>query len=309
MQRSLFFSFFSCLTLFYSLLSPSLALSELPASPLFKLDSEWKLIQVSPNESGGIRSTFIKKSKGPRGLSAVVATETSKLSLEAYGKAVKKLVQEDPKCEWRKLGFLKSGLDKGLLAEVDHPSPYGPITMLQFITKKDTTFFILTLTANKEEFVDKRSELMQIVRSFELAKNPLEWLRPKQSTILLSIFEELKKSAEKCVLAQKAHQKAEPYTPESITQAASPLLKKEKSDIQPCTSVLLDQIGKASLEHTSRKMMGVFFASEEFQKRLWPKFGEVIHKHFGHLGPAWELETLLFIQREFIHLPEESSKS
>jgi len=255
-----------------------------------------------------MRSTFIKKSKGPRGLSAVVATETSDLSLEAYGKAVKKLIQEDPKCEWRKLGFLKSGLDKGLLAEIDHPSPYGPITMLQFITKRNKTFFILTLAANKEEFIEKRSEFMQIVRSFELAKSPLDWLKPKQSTVLLSIFEELKKSAEKRILAQKAPQKAEPYAPESITQAALPPLKKEKGDIQPCASVLLEQIGKASLEHTSCEMMGIFFASEEFQKRLWPKFGEVIHKHFGHLGPAWELEALLFIQHEFIHLPKESSK-
>ena len=309
MLHRLLHPLFLSFSLFASLFCPRLAVSELPAAPLFKLDSEWKLAQISNKGQRGVRAVFIRQSDGPRGLSAVVATETSELSLDAYGKAVKKLIQESPKSDWRKLGSLKVGSDKGLLAEVDQPSPYGPLTMLQLITKRDQTFFILTVAAGKEEFIEKRSELMQIVRSFELVKNPLEWLEPSQSALLLGLFEGLSKSAEKRLIAEKTSPTAQPYNPENAAHAASAPLKKESpSDIEPCASVLLDQLDQVSIEHKTREMISAFFASEKFQKELWPKFGGVIHKHFGHLGPAWELETLAFIQHAFIKLPAKALK-
>ncbi len=112
---------------------------------------DWSLAdptKLSPR----VKIGFLGKSSKGLLPSVNLATEEVDVSLKVYLDAVKKIHEADPNTRWRDLGSFKTSFGEGRLTEVETKIAYGIARRMQLIVIKDSTAYIMTLGALKEEF-------------------------------------------------------------------------------------------------------------------------------------------------------------
>jgi hypothetical protein len=135
--------------------------------PLISPPKSWELIQgksLSPRVEVG----FVKKASSGLCPSINLAVEEINCSEHQYIQAVKKLYEEDRDTRWRDLGQIQTRIGKGKLTEIDMPSKWGPIRMVQLIFIHSKKAYIVTAAAPKKEFAKYHSEFDECLSSFTL---------------------------------------------------------------------------------------------------------------------------------------------
>lgn len=118
--------------------------------------------------SQAVKIAFL--TKGSKGFcpSINLAIEKTHVSINEYLKAVKAIHEQDRSNQWRALGKVKTQSGLAQLTEIDSPSEYGPIRLLQLILLKDGYAYVLTAAALKEEFSAHYQAFQTAFRSLTL---------------------------------------------------------------------------------------------------------------------------------------------
>lgn len=134
----------------------------------FKPPKEWELAQ-SKNLHGSVKIGFLTKSASSGFCPSLnLATEKVDIPLEAYIKAVKTIHESNRKNRWRDLGRMNTPSGPARLTEIDTHSEWGPIRLLQLISIKDGTAYILTAASLKEEFGQFHQEFKKVFQTFTI---------------------------------------------------------------------------------------------------------------------------------------------
>lgn len=92
------------------------------------------------------------KSRGFRS-SINLAEEPIDCSLEEYLEAVKKIHTNQRRHEWSYLGTFATKLGEGALTQIDMPTSWGIIRLLQLIVVRNSKAYILTAATDKKHFL------------------------------------------------------------------------------------------------------------------------------------------------------------
>lgn len=158
-----------------------------------------------------VKIAFTKKSNKGFCPSINLAIEETSSSLSDYLKAVRAIHELDRHHQWRLLGKVRTNAGLGQLTEIDLPTDFGPVRILQFILIKDNHAYIITAAALKEEIADYYKDFQTAFRSLTLTSDLLnhipqlerrETLREKQKQLLQAAQEFLPASAENANLLE-----------------------------------------------------------------------------------------------------------
>ncbi|MBS0620778.1 MAG: hypothetical protein JSS61_04895 [Verrucomicrobia bacterium] len=146
--------------------------------------SQW---QIAPPEklSSRVKMAFMKKTSSGLCPSINLAVERTDATLGEYLKAVKETYERDRNKHWRALGKVKTAAGLAQLTEVDLPSEWGPVRILQQIFLKEGHAYILTAAALREEFAEHYKEIQTSFRSFTLTNDLLSTIPELQRRSLL----------------------------------------------------------------------------------------------------------------------------
>jgi hypothetical protein len=103
-----------------------------------------------------------------------LATEEVSVSLADYLRAVRSLHEANGTTTWREVGSLKTRAGAARLTEIDLPSDWGPLRLLQMILIRDGIAYILTGAALKEDFPQHYREFQKAFCSFTITPDPTE---------------------------------------------------------------------------------------------------------------------------------------
>jgi hypothetical protein len=151
-----------------------------PAPALFESLSECQCYFVPPENwdiadpttlSPAVKIAFLTKSSKGFCPSINLAIEKTHVSINEYLKAVKAIHEQDRSNQWRALGKVKTQSGLAQLTEIDSPSEFGPIRLLQLILLKDGYAYVLTAAALKEEFSAHYQAFQTAFRSLTLTND------------------------------------------------------------------------------------------------------------------------------------------
>ena len=138
--------------------------------PYFKPPKEWQFAEPD-HELSRVQVCFLGKNKKGLCPSINLASEPIAVSLAEYLKAVKDLHQADRRNSWRDLGKIQTCAGEARLTEIESPTEYGPLRMLQMIFVKENQAYIVTAAALKEEFSEFYREFKNALSSFTLTQD------------------------------------------------------------------------------------------------------------------------------------------
>lgn len=176
---------------------PTISPETLDPQCFFVVPSGWNFSAPDPSSSH-VKVAFIKK--GSKGFSPSInlAIEETSASPSDYLKAVRSLHEQNRDYHWRALGKVRTSAGLGQLTEIDAPSPFGPVRMLQLIVMKEGKAYVLTAAALKEEIQQHYKDFQSAFRSFTLTSDLFsaipqlerrEALKEKQNQLLDSAQE------------------------------------------------------------------------------------------------------------------------
>jgi hypothetical protein len=134
-----------------------------------------------------------------------LAIEETTVSLNEYLKAVKAIHEQDRNTQWRALGKVSTSAGLAQLTEINSPSDWGAIRILQLIFLKEGHAYVLTAAALKEDISNYYKEFQAAFRSFTLTTDLLsdipqlerrETLKQKQQLLIQSAEEIFQASSE-----------------------------------------------------------------------------------------------------------------
>ena len=155
---------------------------------------EWEMTDpklLSPR----VKIGFIKKKSG-FSPTLNLATEKTDLSIQDYLKVVKKIHETERNNRWRHLGKMRTHSGEAHLTEIDIQSAVGPVRLLQLITIKEGTAYIVTAAAAKEEFPQFYKEFQDAFRSFTFTQDLTSAITdPERKNTLIKAQEQLLSSS------------------------------------------------------------------------------------------------------------------
>lgn len=128
-----------------------------------------------------------------------LSIEKTAVSLSEYLKAIKAIHEQDRNNQWRALGKVNTQAGLAQLTEINSPSEWGPIRILQLIFLKEGRAYILTAAALKNDISNYYKEFQSAFRSLILTSDLLshipqlerrETLKQKQQ-LLIKTAEEI----------------------------------------------------------------------------------------------------------------------
>lgn len=148
------------------------------------------LQNVSPHLEVGFIAPFETAGFHP---SLNLAKEEIDVDLKAYLKAVKEVHLAQPETTWRDLGRFKMKAGEGRLTEIQQNLPnWGAVKILQSIFIKDKTAFILTAAMLKDDFSRLQKEVLEAMRSFDVAPSLFAPIQdPQQKEKVETLFTSL----------------------------------------------------------------------------------------------------------------------
>lgn len=243
------------------------------AHPVFYLDNSWQLVDPTKVQQPHIDYMFLCPHHSLAGLRLVMAHETTQGTLDSYLAACVQMNNQMPSTVARRLGPYTTarGL-KGELLEIESEGNFGKMSTIQLITQKDSVAHILTITTDKKSFLKQQKILMAVFDSFDLCDDPLSAYLPEKAAAAF-------KNSIDALRSQLYH-------------LAETRLRTGKED----ASALYEKFGAAWREAPS------------FKEKSWPAFAHLIHNHYQHLGPIWELEALKYLGARLLTPPKKSEK-
>lgn len=145
----------------------------LSLAPLFSKDPFYyfvppqKWLVVDPAKLGkSVQIGFVANSKRPIKPSLNLATESASVSLSDYINAVKKQHTANKKNRWSEIGYIETKAGPAHLSQIDIKSECGNLRSLQCILIKNSTAYIMTAVAPKDEFLDYHNSFLKAFESF-----------------------------------------------------------------------------------------------------------------------------------------------
>lgn len=130
-----------------------------------------------------VKISFIKPQSKGFCPSINLTVEATSVSLTEYLKAIKAIHEQDRNNQWRQLGKVHTIAGSAQLTQIDTPSEWGTIRMLQLILIKEGSAYVLTAAALKEEFSKFYKEIQTAFRSLTLTNDlfqPIAQLEKKE---------------------------------------------------------------------------------------------------------------------------------
>jgi hypothetical protein len=152
-----------------------------------------------------VKIAFLKSTGNGFCPSINLAIEETTVSINEYLKAVKAIHEQDRNTHWRALGKVSTSAGLGQLTEINSPSEWGPIRILQLILLKEGRAYVLTAAALKEDISNYYKEFQTAFRSFTLTTDLLstipqlerrETLKQKQQQLIQAAEEIFQTSSE-----------------------------------------------------------------------------------------------------------------
>jgi len=139
---------------------------------LFTPPQGWELSDPR-NPALQVQIAFLKNTGKGFCPSINLAVEKTNVSMTEYLKAVKAIHEQDRNQRFRLLGKVRTKAGLGQLIEIDAPSEWGPVRILQLLFVKEGHAYILTAAALKEEFANYYKEIQEAFRSLTLTPDLL----------------------------------------------------------------------------------------------------------------------------------------
>ncbi len=121
--------------------------------------------------SSFVKIGFLRPQKSGFRPSLNLAEEPVDCNLEQYLEAVKKIHKSDHHNDWSDLGKLETPAGVAALTQIDAPSAWGTIRMMQLILIRNRTAYILTGAALRENFTQVAQEFKQAFSSLTLTED------------------------------------------------------------------------------------------------------------------------------------------
>ena len=100
-----------------------------------------------------------------------LAVEEIDCSLEEYLEAVKKIHTNDHHNTWSNLGHFPTKAGPAILTQIDSPSSFGAVRVLQLILVRDAKAYVLTAAASKKQFSKHLRSFKEAFGSLSLAED------------------------------------------------------------------------------------------------------------------------------------------
>lgn len=177
-----------------------------------------------------------------------LATEPYTGTLKQYLKTIKN-INDSQGYEWKDLGTIKTEAGIASLSQVDTRNNYGIIRQMHVVLLKNGHVYILTAAALKDEFPKFYKEFFDAFHS----------LRVNQSIYDMLSSPEGKKKLQEGI---------------------------EQVDNQ--WRLLITQKQQASPNAPIANLKEEIFSSEDFQKKTWKPFKELIQREYKEMGQEWQ---------------------
>ncbi len=187
-----------------------------------------------------------------------LGTEKIEGDLKNYLKTIKS-INDSQGSDWKDLGTIRTQAGTASLSQVDAKTEWGEVRMMHVILVKETTAYILTAAALKEEFPKFYKEFFKSMRSLRFNKNVYE------------------------MIANNNRRQTLESENSKLKNAWTNLYSKES------TSAIGNQ-----LDSLAQKV----FSSDEFQAKYWSPFKELVSSDYQDMGKAWEKQLLNQVQNE-----------
>jgi hypothetical protein len=140
---------------------------------IFTPPKDWEI--VNPQfQTSCVKINFIGKSSKEYRPSLNLAIEDADISMNEYLAVVRKIHEADPNRKWRDLGKYPVPAGEARLTEIESRNGVGEIRLLQLITIKDKTAYVITATSLKEEFFKYYKDFQDVFRSVKFTSNLIE---------------------------------------------------------------------------------------------------------------------------------------
>ncbi|MEC7838401.1 MAG: hypothetical protein VX777_00005 [Chlamydiota bacterium] len=189
-----------------------------------------------------------------------LGTEKFDGNLKKYLNMIKS-INESQGSDWKDLGTIRTQAGTASLSQVDAKTEWGEIRMMHVILVRETTAYILTAAALKEEFSKFYKDFFKSMRSLRFNKD---------------VYDMIGSSARQNVLKQEN---------DKLKKAWQAFYKKARS--------LCD-------EKSPETKVEKIFASKEFQEQYWTPFKEMISTDYKDMGKGWQKQLLNQIQNELM---------
>jgi len=157
-------------------------LTDSPLTCFFCPPQNWEMANPS-TLSPRVKIAFMKPTLSGFCPSINLSIESTSVSLPEYIKAVKSIHEQDRNNHWRALGKVHTEAGVAQLTQIDTPSEWGTIRMLQLIFLKEGSAYLLTAAALKSEFSKFYKEIQTSFRSLTLTADlfqPIAQLEKKE---------------------------------------------------------------------------------------------------------------------------------
>lgn len=158
------------LLLFFSLLSLFAYAHSTEPFCFFRPPKGWQRGEF-PKSCRQVRVLFaLPKSEGFQP-SIGLAVEPVHVSLSEYLKKVREIHEKEKGSQWRALGKVHTAAGQAQLTQIDSPSEWGLVRMLQLILVKEEAVYVVTAAALKEEFSQFYKPFQEAFRSLTLTED------------------------------------------------------------------------------------------------------------------------------------------
>jgi len=193
-----------------------------------------------------------------------LGTEKFEGNLKKYLKMIKS-INESQGSDWKDLGTIRTQAGTASLSQVDAKTEWGEVRMMHVIIVRETTAYILTAAALKEEFPKFYKDFFKSMRSLRFNKDVYEMVSNTTRRDLLIKENDKLKDAWNTFYA--------------------------KARAQPANNSLETKVEK-------------LFSSSEFQEHYWTPFKEMISTDYKDLGQAWQKQLLNQVQNDLLSTPK-----
>lgn len=155
----------------------------------------WEIVDANTLESH-VKMAFIKKEKEKGLLPALnfierrgvlnLAVEEVDCTLNEYLSDVKAIYEQNRNTQWRKLGKVLTAAGEAQLTEIDTPTAWGAMRLLQLILLKEGHAYTLTAAAPKRDFCNFYRDFQEAFRSFTITYDLFEPIIPLEKKEALS---------------------------------------------------------------------------------------------------------------------------
>ncbi len=267
----------------------------LQAHVFFHPPEGWELAdptRLSPT----IKMAFIKKADGlcP---SLNLAEEEISADLTEYLKIVKSIHERDRTNHWRKLGKIKTLAGEAQLTEIEKPTKWGKVRMLQLILLKEGKAYVITASALKKDFPHYYREFQKTFYSLTQTNDLLDIIADtERREVLQSKKDELLRQWQNSTPQQNrpfepfCHPIPEPYSLGVCARGwGHGRLSGWQTDSK--SSIFLGQ-GVLQLPLLQAKTSDSPFEQQEFETKYWLPFQQYIIEKFEDMGSFWQVLLL-----------------